>query len=305
MNNPINNPIWEEVQPTYFAPETYKVAPPSFRRVNHKGKRFYDDQNGNRYISLTSFLDAVVPAPKQLRTWREEVMLMLGSSDKLEKYMGILADFGTCAHILLGEFTKNGHLTTEAFDDQVNAFIIAQGIDPQSKLGGMIYEAQLKTLASFMQFLYDKEAQILAVEIPCCCPNFRVATQIDLVVEMKFNKSAVTAAINLKTGLNPSKFHELQLAMEKYLYEQTYKGLGLSLDMIFGLHPSDWKEKPTYTLKNYSATYEANIKALKHFWQAAQLTTDLFEMQSSFVRHDVQAFVLGQDPSTFFKVEKI
>ena len=223
-----------------------KVFADNFRRINTGVGRFYE-RNGEYGMSLTTFLSLSGKDSEYLNQWRDALMLRFESKKRVDEYVNATADYGTCFHILCADLC-NGFVTTfeQAHEKALEVLKEVMPLD----IAFLAANEMIKDLASFWQFVIDNNVEVIAIELPVMYDG--LATQIDLVCEMDFNKKRQKAIINIKSGKSASgKEHANQLAIERELFNCIYQDLlGYSIDLVFNLHPTNWKKEPTFTLKN-------------------------------------------------------
>lgn len=111
--------------------------------------------------------------------------------------------------------------------------------------------------AAWFTFKKEYNVRVIASEIPVFHDEWLIATPLDIVCEMDFNKKRIYANINLKTGTgSDGKDYTLQVAMEAYLWNRTMKEKGATkfiLGGTFTWKPKDRLRSPgNYNLsKNY------------------------------------------------------
>ena len=265
----------EQVNSLFSIPQ-YQITERIYR-VEIAGNRHYRRESGRLYKSLTTFLSAVMPQNRFLQTWREKMAADLGSAEKAAEYVQATADYGTLLHIAVADYSRFGGVEWQAFDTFVFEYLQNMKLEP-----GALAAAQkevTKDFASILQFFHDYNVRVLAVEIPCFSEH-GIATLVDLVVEMdskNYDKTPAEkrerhrAIINLKSGKKGFfEEHIFQLAMERAMFNETYQE---DITEVYNLAPSDWKDKPTYKLKNQTDEIEAQKieQQLYHFIELGKI----------------------------------
>lgn len=253
----------ESLQPLYLGDgfeNTFKLRGERIFRVEIGAGRHYRRENGQTYKSLTTFLDAVMPANRFLQNWREKLTADMGSVEKVEEFVQATADYGTALHIAVADFCRNGKVNWAEFDAWAFSYLSGMGMQPDTISAA--HQELTKDFASMLQFLYDYEVKVLAVELPVWLDS-GVATLIDLVVEMndkkytekteKGKRNRHHAIINLKSGKKGFfESHILQLCGERAMFNTVF-GSDLLIEQVYNLAPTDWKTAPNYKIKNQTA----------------------------------------------------
>ena len=99
-----------------FAEKTLKITGEKVFRVEIGGLRHYRRESGRVYKSLTTFLDAVMPANRFLNGWREKMAAELGSPEKVSEYVTATADYGTALHIATADYCRNAGVNWQEFE---------------------------------------------------------------------------------------------------------------------------------------------------------------------------------------------
>ena len=290
---------WEEVLATYH---TQAIAKPlQFRRVSvFDDRRIYEDQDGQRYLSLTSFVGAVLPESYSLKSWREKMIESLGIAET-RAYVQATANYGTALHILIGDFAKEKSLDMLSLTTKAESLLEGQGFSPRASYFRWAVLDLLDDFAALAQFLYDTSAEVLAVELPVGCPTLKLATQIDLVAWCKIKRERHLCCINWKSGRSNGRYdsHAMQLSLEAELFERSYGALGYKVDKILNVTPKDWRTSPTYNLIDHTAQREATLTRALHLHQAAP--ESLFNFERTELNILAGTLNLGDNPADFFK----
>jgi hypothetical protein len=281
----------EKIEPLYLAPSpTIRIQGEKVYRIDVAGLRHYiREKNGQTYKSLTTFLSAVMPKNRFLQSWREEMAADLGSPEKLDEWMEKVADYGTALHIAVADYCRNGYVNWYDFEDWAYNYLTGAGLKAGT-LQTAVRELT-KDFAGILQFFYDYDVRVIAVEIPVFI-SAGVATLVDLVVEMDEKnyqatpvekRKRISAIINLKSGKSGSSFedHILQLVGERWAFNETYSQ---SIVNVFNLSPSNWKETPSYKLTNHTKTVEEKeyVDQFQMYLQLAKTRGVLSEPTKTF-----------------------
>ena len=245
-----------------FEQKTLKIQGEKVYRVQIGGLRHYRRESGQIYKSLTTFLNAVMPANRNLENWKMNMAAELGSREAVDEYVGKTADYGTALHIATADYCRMNGVDWIEFEQRAYYMLQDAGLSTDSIEYAL--PEFIRDFASLVQFFHDYRVTVLAVEIPVWMEE-GVATLIDLVVEMdakNYDKTPIDkrerhhAIINLKSGKKGFyESHIMQLVGERMMFNQLYaESLGFEIEHVYNLAPSDWKEKPAYKIKNQTET---------------------------------------------------
>jgi hypothetical protein len=220
-----------------------------------------------------------MPANKFLQTWREEKAAEFGSREAAAEFVQATADYGTVLHIAVAEFCRAGSVDWQEFELWVLGELEGYGLK-----NGTLAAAQseiIKDFAAIVQWFYDYEVKVLAVELPVWS-DAGVATLIDLVVEMNVcaysektpaeKRKRIKATGNLKSGKKGFyEEHIFQLEGERRMFNETFgAAVGYHVDTVFNLAPNDWKTAPTYKFKDQTDEVNAIAEQYDIFLQLAK-----------------------------------
>lgn len=171
-------------------------------------------------------------------------------------------DYGTLFHMIV-----NRH---ERIDDERQEFIF-HSIDWENfaenyckeydymKLLPMWKEWIRNDMAAYFQWKKDYNVKVLATEIGVWNCGFKIATPLDLIVEMDFNRKRVLSNVNLKTGTSAARIidYEIQTAFEMYLYNEWILDSKYKLSNTHTWRPKDRSRSAcNYELSsNYAKAY--------------------------------------------------
>ena len=245
-----------------FEQKTLKIQGEKVYRVQIGGLRHYRRKSGGIYKSLTTFLSAVMPSNRHLENWKMNLAAELGSREAVDEFVGKTADYGSALHIAAADYCRNNGVDWLEFEQQAHQMLADAGLSADSIEYAL--PEFIKDFACLVQFFHDYRVTVLAVEIPVWMEE-GVATLIDLVVEMDAKNYDKTppekrerhhAIINLKSGKKGFfESHIMQLVGERMMFNHVYsESLGFEIEHVYNLAPSDWKEKPSYKIKNQTET---------------------------------------------------
>jgi hypothetical protein len=199
----------------------------------------------------------------------------LGSAEQVDEYVSSTAEYGSYMDILLAQYVTEKKINWGRFDLDAISYFINNGFS--SEIIPTVIREIKKDFASILQFFYDYDVKVILVESPVYSNKYGIATAIDLVVDklvMPLNEktreqfsdsmnqlSRERAIINMKSGKKGFSIqHEIQLAGEYLLFNETYKNYNCSIQSVYNLSPSNWRKIPTYKLKNQTPVLEQSIK---------------------------------------------
>lgn len=219
-------------------------------RLNVFGKRVYCSANPFKvYSGLTGALSCVTfkgnQEAKRVSKWRDKMIEHLGGQEVQQSYLQTMADFGTLVHQCIVRAWNNGKLYWEFEQENAANYFRESAITNKIEVNEIVVKQQVfeycKNAAALMAFLHAEVSELYAVEAMAKSDQLEIATPIDLFVKLKSGK---TATINIKTSSQIGNGHREQVAVEKYLWNETYG----NADCTAILRPKDWnlKKVPTY-----------------------------------------------------------
>lgn len=248
-----------------FAEKTLKIQGERVYRVQIGGLRHYRRGNSKIYKSLTTFLSQVLPENKFLTDWKMKMAAELGGKSEMEGYVEKTAGYGSALHIAGADFVREAGVVWSDFEYKALQMLQAAEIPPET-LEYALPELT-RDFAALLQFFYDYNVEVLAVELPAWTRH-GVATLLDFVVEMdaKFyqktpedKRKRHRAIINIKSGKKGFfEPHVFQLVGERLMFNETYgKALGYEIEEVYNWAPNAWNDAPSYKIKNQTATISA------------------------------------------------
>lgn len=236
------------------------------RRVTFGHKRFYALSEPFRsYSGLTGAVAHVTykgnEDNKRVARWRDSMIAHLGSIDKQEALLNSMADFGTIVHEVIVRAWKDGDVDWEDEKKYAKEYFIKSSKKNGIEINISVIQQQIfeycKAASSLMQFLFDNVAEIYSIEGMCKSDELSIATPVDIVCKLKDGR---TACLNIKTSGQIYDHHREQVAMEKWMWNQTYPNC--QADVTGVIRPKDWNQKkgvPTYELEFLKPEVEAEI----------------------------------------------
>ena len=269
----------EEIRAVYFNADALKEPPYRVFQLNSDGYRYYyrfkADGTPEFFPSVTTLLKQVMPMSPTLLDW----MLTNGKEGSTEK-RDLAAAYGTFMH---GEFEKL--IINRRYDfDNVPATLLAymeREHVPESLFSQWLVKIRKDVLA-FAQFVKDYNVKPLAVEIGLVHPKFRYAGCLDLPCIMTEPKTAktFTAIVDFKSGRKG--FYEEQ-ELQLHLYKEMWNvNFDKPIERVFNFSPKDWRNKPTYNLKDQ--TDSVNAKKLPYLLALAAIEDEKRDNTLTIVR---------------------
>lgn len=282
----------EHLLPEYLADEMLPqlTSPFRLRRIEIGKLRFYyeaiETQDGYDillYLGSTGFIKSVLPENKYLTNWRIDLAVSMSSAEKVDEYVDLTADYGTIMHMSFADICKTGRFVPDRITDIVASRVIQK--NTPAFLHRMWLEAIMMDCLSFMQFIHDYEVNVLAIEFPI---KYRgVGTCIDLVAQIttkekgfwgevyksgdkkgepkeSYRLNTFVAIIDFKSGRKGFyDSHEAQLEYCKEAWNSFFAGTPYEVKKVFNWSPNDWREKPTYKLKDQTdSKFNGQLDAL-------------------------------------------
>lgn len=245
-------------------------------RLNVFGKRVYCTSNPFKvYSGLTGALSTVTfkgnQEAKRLSKWRDKMIDHLGGEGQ-QAYLNSMADFGTLTHSCIVRAWTSGKLNWDEEQEQAAAFFQQSAIENKIEPNPIVIREQVfeycKAAASLMAFLHAEVKELYAVEAMAKSETLEIATPVDLVCKLKSGK---VATLNIKTSSQFTNSHREQVAVEKFLWNETYG----NAEVTGMIRPKDWSMKkgaPTYELEILDAITES--KLLNSAYQRLMIAKD-------------------------------
>lgn len=212
-----------------------KINLPKLKRFKDgRGKRYYENESGKKYVSVTTVLDAW-PKP-WLKTWEEKI-----GKDKAEEIRIDALEFGSSTHSVVEEILNNesGYIENDYF---------------------FAARALVKKLINGVNL-----TDILGIEKAVCSDNINVAGTIDLIVSAKNLISSEIIIFDFKTtkkDLIVREDHLIQCAAYAKLFEESS---GISVDRIGIIQVSRVDFSTIISIKDPDHFYDLFLKKLENF----------------------------------------
>jgi len=268
---------------------------------NEDPKRIWFDPKVYFFPGVTTInRDTTSIAPNLLEWYAKHGM------EKAERLRDSAAARGTIMHSLFVAVAR-GELRgfeTKGFNDEIEMRIRLQGYEPKEFPDWK--EFFIKAIMSFIQWVNDYDVVFHALEIGLVSGELGFAGQIDVVCEMndkeytektpKEKRTRCIGIVDFKSGEHFYDEHVTQLGLYKPLLYANFPHLKKMPIQLYNWKPSDFRDKPTYTLKNQTKGVERRqdeCAAMLNLFQVRRVNT----VHGTMTRYKGIP-KLGIDPST-------
>lgn len=245
----------EEMKAIFF--DKSALIEPAYRvfQLNSKGHRYYYkyDEHGEPifYPSVTTILAQTLPKSPFLVSWIADK-----GEEEAERYKAERAAYGTFMHAQLEDLLINRSYDLDMLKSRLKDYI-----DEKSLPADFIYYADelKKDVLAFAQFVIDYDVRPLAVEIALVSENRNYAGMIDCPCTMRKKAGSderVTAIVDFKSGRKG--FYEeceIQLHLYRMMWNENFPDH--PIEKLYNFSPKDWRKKPSYNLKDQTASVNA------------------------------------------------
>lgn len=182
------------------------------------------------------------------------------------------ANYGTCFHLLVG-LHEDGSLPF-VFGDGDWRKVVQSFIEEYRyhEYAARWYSDIQNDFAAYFQWKQDSEVKVLSTEVVVSSQEWKIATPLDLIVEMKFNRKRILANVNIKTGDHPFPADNLlQVGMEAYLWNQC-ETRPFDIEGTFAWRPKSRATSPgAYELSKNCMYTEDNIPLYNHIGNSVNI----------------------------------
>lgn len=252
----------EEVQAMFFDKDALFEAPKKIYRLDYRNDRYYyilENGDVEFYISITNLIQKQLPTSPHLIKWIAERGIENADSYKDER-----AEYGTFLHIQCAELLIAGKYNLDLLGYSWEKYLVEKNLPLQWIKK---YSNELsKDVLSFAQFCKDYDVKPMAVEIALVSKHGFACTT-DIICEMndklytektkQSDRKRITSVVDIKSGKKGFyEAHVIQLHACKIAVEENFKKI--KIDRVFNWSPSDWKDEPTYKLKDQTDNKSKN-----------------------------------------------
>jgi hypothetical protein len=213
------------------------------------------------YSGLTGYIDKFYSRPGEKAAL---INYQIKQGDHYEDELEATSLFGSFGHAAIAQFITEGALDPVELMSDFRAYCLHTGL-PIIRFP-KLWRRMWKAMQSFAQFCADREVEALATEYCVYDKNRMIATPLDLVCRMKFDKKTITANINFKFRENPNvyKKDQIQVFCETSMFNSRFSGTEYEVTHGFIWMPSDFRNAPTYHLKNVTEDYSDSLWEIDH-----------------------------------------
>lgn len=269
----------EDIEAEYLNKDYIIDSAIILKRVDRADFRYYYTLEPFKiYPSVTTVISKGLPTSPYLIDWKVQ-----NGKDFSEEYTRERATYGTLMHMMFNKFLLEKEIIIDDLDSIVDEYCSNNGYKHRL----ISWQSDIKKdVMAFAQFCYDYELKVLAVESPVVYGGDlgEWAGCNDLIAEItveekgffgdvyKTGKSAgkpketkrkkrVVCIIDHKSSRKGSFYdsHNIQLNMYKKAVEQS---MNISIDKLFNFSPKDWRDKPSYTIKEQSLVSDDILRSI-------------------------------------------
>lgn len=256
----------EKMTALYFDQDALQEPLYKAYRMNNKGQRWYyrtDTEKPTFYMSVTSVCYATLPTSPYLIKWIAEL-----GQEAARAYSELKAHYGTLLHSLCAKLLIAKEIDLDIIDTDVSEYARLNGLTADNVSS---WPSELrKDVLAFGLFVIETNFKPVAVEVVLTHPD-GYAGAIDIVGDMDVEDKGffgevyksgvqsgqpkeskrtirVLAIVDIKSGKKGFyESHEIQLHLYKNMWNHNYPSI--PVDRVYNWAPSDWREKPSYKLK--------------------------------------------------------
>jgi hypothetical protein len=253
----------EQVSSMFFNSNAMRESPEPIYRLDRSGHRYYYvyGENGEPkfYPSITTLIGQTTPTSPFLIKWIADM-----GYTKAEEYKNERASYGTFMHGEYGRLLIAKEYDLDGLKAALDKYIETEKL-PASFID---YADDLrKNMLSLAQFIIDVELEPLAVEVPLISRLGGFGCTLDLPCMMTLDGKRFPCIIDFKSGKHFYEDNEIQLHGCKMAWNENFETLRIS--RVFNWRPKDWRNEPTYELKEQ--TNSLNAEKLPSLLQIAAI----------------------------------
>lgn len=223
-----------------------------FRFPYGDDRMYFTENPAKIYSGLTGYINEI---PIKKGSDAALVSYRMKHGERFQEELTHAADYGTFCHMAVAQFLTHKSMDLSSLKDEFRDYMIQTGM-PMARFQKYWYRV-VNDMKAFAQFAYEKELEPLATEYVVYDDFHGIATPLDIVARMKFNKKVRVVNINLKFRENPGVYDKdiIQTNIEMMIYNNVFGGSELECENTFIWSPSNWKTTPTYKLTNTTGQY--------------------------------------------------
>ena len=234
-----------------------------FRFPNGHDRMYFtvDDGGPTLYSGLTGYIDKFYSMPGEKEGL---VNYRIKQGDHYEDELEYTSLFGSFGHMAIAQFLTEGMLDPVELMSDFRSYCIHTGL-PIVRFT-KYWRRMWKAMQSFAQFCVEKEVEPLATEYCVYDKNKLIATPLDLICKLRFNRKMVMANINFKFRESPAvyKKDERQVFLEMSIFNNKFKGTEYEITHGFIWMPVDFRNTPTFNLTNVGEKYNKSLWDIDH-----------------------------------------
>lgn len=307
----------EQLKSMFFDSEALIEPGIQMFRLQIGGMRMYyyfdDKQKPHFYSGLTGAISDNTEMSPFLLDW----MLALGKKGANE-YMEERAHYGTFLHIETAKFIIDKKYNLDELDERLGQYMLEHHLPSSFALYSEVLKRDMQ---SWAQFCFEYNYKPLAIEVVLKSERFKVATALDHVGTIMYEKNDLhgattkagkekkskewkkeTVIIDIKSGRNGFyDSHEIQLFTCRDIWHENFPNK--PIDRIYNWSPKDWHgTTPTFNFKDQTES------GMKDQWELIlQRAMIKLGKNNRTVRISSGILELGKEPKnvTVYDLEKL
>lgn len=223
-----------------------------FRFPYGEERLYYTENPAQVFTGLTGYIGAI-PVKKGSDAGLTAYRMKHG--ERFAEELTHAADYGTFCHMAVATFLTTKELNLNDLRHDFKAYMIETGM-PMARFKKYWYRV-VNDLKSFAQFAHEKNLEPLATEYVVYSEERGIATPLDIICKMDFNRKQRVCNINLKFRENPGVYEKdvMQTNIEMFMYNDKFAGTEYEIEKTFIWSPVNWRTKPTYKLTDNTGKY--------------------------------------------------
>lgn len=244
-----------EQEQTLLQPLLCKIQPFGervYRFPHGDSRKYYTTGETQVFNGLTTYIN-FIPQRKGADAALKSYEMKHGN--RFEEELNHAADYGTFCHMAVAQFLTAGTLNLGELRQEFRAYCMETGM-PIARFQKYWYRV-VNDLKAFAQFAYERKIEPLATEYPVYSREHNIATPLDLVCKMEWNRKIRVVNINFKFRENPGVYDKdiIQTNIERFIYNMKWAGTENECEACFIWSPKNWKTSPTFALTDTTGKY--------------------------------------------------